>query len=376
MELSHKPDWQAARARMEAWWNGAIIDRAVVQVTSPADGISPAEYEDIVSPGAAAYGQDAMRSWFLDVNEVIPRLERTVNATYWGGEAFPLVFPVSIRLVAILSAYLGCPYDVHAGSATGWADPIIDDWETRPTFQFDPTAPWWLKTKELIEAAGQRAAGQYYIGLPDLNGPPEILALLRGTNELAIDLIDQQPETILRALDEVNVAWLRYWQAAVGLIHQWVDGYLFWIGVWSELPAIDLQNDFSCLISSKMFEAFFLPALEQQTQWVQRTIYHLDGPGAVRHLDMLLSLPELDCIQWIPGAGAPTTSHWIRLLRRIQASGKLVQLYCEPWEVEVLLSELEPEGLLLNTRTASEQEARDLLSHVPEWTKQKQWVVP
>ena len=37
-----------------------------------------------------------------------------------------------------------------------------------------------------------------------------------------------------------------------------------------------------------------VPALDQQTRWVERTVYHLDGPGAIRHLDALLSLPELD----------------------------------------------------------------------------------
>jgi hypothetical protein len=35
---------------------------------------------------------------------------------------------------------------------------------------------------------------------------------------------------------------------------------------------------------------------------VERTIYHLDGPGALRHLDRLLAIPELDCAQWIQGA--------------------------------------------------------------------------
>jgi len=206
--------------------------------------------------------------------------------------------------------------------------------------------------------------------------PGEILALLRGTEQLAFDLIEEDPEAIKEALGEINVAWLRYWEASVGIIHQWVGSYSHWMGIWSDQPSIDLQNDFSCLISPGMFEEFFLPALEQQTNWIERTIYHLDGPGAIRHLDLLLSLPELDGIQWIPGAGAPPVSKWIRLLRRIQAAGKLLQLYCEPWEVETLLSELEPEGLLLSTYAASEEAAKELLKNAVGWTAHKQWVVP
>jgi hypothetical protein len=49
-------------------------------------------------------------------------------------------------------------------------------------------------------------------------------------------------------------------------------------------------------------------------------------------------------------------------------------LDCEPWEVETLLAELEPEGLLLNTTCGSEADARDLLAHVPDWVRQRQWV--
>jgi hypothetical protein len=82
----------------------------------------------------------------------------------------------------------------------------------------------------------------------------------------------------------------------------------------------------------------------------------------------------LDSIQWVPGAGAPPASEWIPLLRRIQAGGNLVQTYCEPWEVEVLLTELVPEGLLLTTTAPSEEEARDLPKHVTRWTPRTDWV--
>ena len=368
MELETKPDWKAARERMDAWWQGEIIDRACVQVRAPRAGVSEEEWTALETRGGGTEDPDELLAWFTDPEQVIPRLERIVETTFWGGEAFPLIFPVSINLVAITSAYLGCPYDIHVGSATGWADPIITGWAERPTFAYDPDNAWWLRSKRLLEAAGPHAPGRFHIGVPDLNGPPEILALLRGTEELALDLVDVDHGLIRTALDEVNLAWLRYWEAASAIIREWVDGYFYWIGIWSDRPSIDLQNDFSCLISAKMFDEVFLPALEQQTRWVERTVYHLDGPGAIRHLDALLSLPELDGIQWVPGAGAPPVSEWIPLLRRIQAGGKLVQTYCEPWEVEVLLGELAPEGLFLTTTAPSEAEAKELLKNTERWT--------
>ena len=114
--------------------------------------------------------------------------------------------------------------------------------------------------------------------MPDLNNPGEVVALLRDTQRLAFDLIDN-PEPILPAIEEANQAWYRYWQAANGVVHQWIGGYFFWMGLWSDVAATDLQCDFNVLISPHMFDTYFLPALEQQTRWVERTIFHLDGSG-------------------------------------------------------------------------------------------------
>ena len=366
MILEYKDDWPQAQQRYDAWWHGEIVDRAVIRLIAPRKPLEPEEaFEYPMEPRGVSEAE--LFEWFTDPEQVIPRLERQMEAIYWGGEAFPVAFPVATRLVAILAAYLGCPYKVFPGSNSGWADPIIDDWQERPKFAFDPDNEWWRISKRLLEAAAKRGVGRYYVGIPDLNGPGEIVARLRGTEELAMDLIDH-PDVLAPVLDEVNMAWLRYWEACVGVIHQWMGGYVYWMGIWSESPSIDLQCDFSCMISGEMFERFFLPAIEQQTEWVGRSIYHLDGPDSVRHLDALLSLPRLDGIQWVPGAGAAPTSEWIPLLRRVQAKEKLLVLSCEKWEVETLLTELEPEGVLLSTVCDPVEGAKALLRDVERWT--------
>jgi len=371
MELITKPDWQEAEKRIDAWWHGEIIDRAVLQVTAPKLGPSP-EYAALGSSAGITDPAQLMR-WFTDPAVVIPRLEKHVEMTCWGGEAFPVIFPVAVHLVAIVAAYLGAPYRPVPGSDSAWAEAIIEDWGAWPPLAYNPESPWWLISKKLLEAASPRAPGRYHIGVPDLNGPTEVVALLRGTERLLVDLLEA-PEAVKQAVDEANLAWLRYWQAAIGIIHQHIGGYIYWIGIPSDRPSIDLQCDVSCMVSPKLFEEVFLPSIEQQTRWVERTIYHLDGPDAIRHLDALLALPHLSGIQWVPGAGAPPMSKWIRLLRRIQAKGKLLVLNCEPWEVEILLAELEPEGLCLQTSCPTVEMAADLLAKTPRWTKKRRWV--
>lgn len=86
------------------------------------------------------------------------------------------------------------------------------------------------------------------------------------------------------------------------------------------------------LISTRMYEEFCFEDNLACCEHVDQSLYHLDGPGAIRHLPKIMELPRLNCVQWIQGAGRPLPSQWVDLLRQIQASGKSVQLLLLwPW---------------------------------------------
>ena len=346
-----KEDSTEAVRRVEAWWNHEIIDRAAVRVIAPR-GVYPEK----------EYVGDLER-YFTDPDLVIPRLEETLARWYFGGEAFPMGLPIST--VAILGSFLGCRVR-FTGTGTIWSDPIIDDPRDLPNLDFNPENKWWKAAKHLMECFAQRADG-YHVAHPDLNGPTEALARLRGTQRLALDFVDN-PDYIKPAIDRITQAWFRYWEESVKIVQK-TGGYFHWMGIWSDLPSVDLQSDFSCMISPEMFNEHFLPSIEAQTRMVERTMYHLDGPGAIKHLDALLALPHLDGIQWVRGSGAKPIEHWIPLLRRIQNAGKLVFTDCGRTSVERLLEELRPEGLLLHVSCDSVDEARDLLRRVEGWTR-------
>ncbi|MHB0876904.1 MAG: hypothetical protein ACYC5O_12770 [Anaerolineae bacterium] len=356
-------NWPLIQQRYEAWWQCEVVDRVLIGITAPTATLT----DEAVPP-------EQLHDYWTNPERVLTRIDRHLAATYFAGDAFPIAQPVGGGLVAVLAAFLGSPVRL-IDTRTAWSGRIIDDWASRPTFAFDAGNEWWQRVARLLAAAAECAPGRYYVSVPDLNGPGEVLARLRGTAPLAIDLLES-PDAVLAAMPEINQAWYRYWQACNGIIHQHVGGYTFWMGMWSELPATDLQTDFSIMVSKAMFDRFFLPYVEEQTRLVQRTIYHLDGPGAVRHLDSLLDLPLLTAIQWVPGAGAPPVSYWLPLLRRCQARGKGLWLWAEPWEVPILLSELEPEGLCIKTHCASPAEADDLVALAARSQRRRQWLVP
>ncbi len=354
-----KDDVGRARERVEAWWSGEVLDRAPLLVTAPRAGARGYEGPD----------SEDLHRYFTDPALVFARLHHHLESTWWGGEALPVVFPVSVALVGILSKFLGAP-NRYLTRHTAWSSPIIDDWKDRRRLRVDPDNDWLRIARGLLEAAVEWARSEGLdcaIGLPDLNGPTEILAELRGAERLALDFYDH-PGEIRPALEEINAAWLDCWRSLSAICHR-LGGWFFWMRVWSELPAIDLQSDVSCLLSREHFDAYFLPFIDQQTRWAERTIYHLDGPGAIRHLDSLLALPRLTAIQWVPGAGAAPAAAWVPLARRILAAGKRLTLACHPREVRELLSELRPEGLLLSTECSSEEEGRELLERLPRWTR-------
>jgi hypothetical protein len=108
-----------------------------------------------------------------------------------------------------------------------------------------------------------------------------------------------------------------------------------------------LQSDFAYMISPAMFEEFVLPDVEACCERMDHGFYHLDGKGQLRHLDMLLSLPRLRGIQWIPGDGQPPPECWLPVLKRIRDAGKLCQLYVSPQGAKTIVSELGGRGFAL-----------------------------
>jgi hypothetical protein len=357
MDLVWKPDWEDARRRMEAWWEGEVLDRAAVRITAP---LHPGKYAAEAGPSPELTPEELERHW-TDPDVVIPRLAEGLGETWWGGEAFPVI-PLNADFPAITAVFLGCPVRL-VNTRTVWCDHIISDWREAPALRFDDQNPWYRSTVALLRAAGEGAPGRYYVAIPDLNGPGEILSRLRDPENLAVDLLEN-PGQVHEAMKKINLVWLEYWKALQGVVHEYVEGWIFWMRIWSDKPATDLQCDFSIMISNEMFREFFLPHIEQQTLWVERTSYHLDGPGALRHLDSLLELPRLSSIQWVPGAGAPPMSEWIDVLKRVQDAGKLLNIHCQPREVRPILSQLRPEGLLISTECPDVASGKELLSMV------------
>jgi hypothetical protein len=185
-----------------------------------------------------------------------------------------------------------------------------------------------------------------------------------------MDLLER-PDWVKDQIARINQCFFEVYDAMLPYARDSWGGTTYTaFGLWAQGKVAKVQCDFSCMISSKMFQEFVVPSLTEQCAWIDYSMYHLDGTTALHHLDSLLEIEPLDAIQWTPGAGHPGggSPEWYDIYRRIKAAGKSVQaIDVAPAEIAPLIDAVGPEGMyILVTGCATETEARLLVDGLTE----------
>jgi hypothetical protein len=351
--VKYQPDFGEVQQRMIAWWNQEIIDRACVQVTAPL-----AQPREIGGP-------EEIRERWLDMEYVLRTAEERIGCTYWAGEAYPMLMP-NLGPDAF-AAYMGAELIFSPG--TTWVKPIIHDWSNLPSLDFDFSAPWWQKMESMCIEALEYAQDKFFISLPDGHGGTDGLAAMRRPQMLCMDLIDY-PEEVLAAMKKMDAANAVYYDRLFEIFARYQEGACGFVPAWGPGRTATSQCDFLALVSPAMSEKFIMPGIREETDGLDHSVFHLDGPDALVHLDMLLEMPGIEAIQWVPGAGNPTASGWLPYLKRIQEAGRSLWLSVSgPAEVEVLMQELDPHGLMMRVGVKTREMADQLVKSVAKWTR-------
>lgn len=354
--MLYKNDWERAQKKYIEYWAKENHDRPLINVVAPKDGYVP---KLVQTP-------ESLIDRWTDVEYVIKSRRESFAATFYGGEAYPDLWP---NLGPdILGAILGC--EIEFGENTSWAIHNIHDWENVGKFEFNPQNKWWKKIKEMTEAIAADSKGDYFVGITDLHAGADGIVSLRGPEELCYDLLDY-PDIIKRVNFEIFEAFKKVFDELYNITSKNMKGTSNWMGVWHPEKWYVSSSDFICMISPDMFSEFIMPELLAELEWLDASIFHLDGPGALKHLDTLLEIPNLNGIQWVQGAGQPPVSQWIPVLKKIQDAGKLIQVNIEAQELDVLMDNLKPEGVLYSTSCPSEQDAKDLIKKAESAYKKK-----
>ena len=323
--------------RYDAFWNCDVYDRFLTFMS--AGGAYLTRPEGMSDEEFAVYKWDR-----LDVRAELNRQRFERTKFYLDG--FPTEYinfgPGS------LAASIGGNYQFAVNTVWFDRNPVIQDWNTRPTIAFDPNTPLWQKTIDLMDRILDN--GVSFASLPAIGSSVDLLASLRGTENLLYDLYDH-PEEIKRALSEIRSAFRTAYMLLTDRMMARQEGMATWMPIWCRDRYETLQCDFSAMISTDMFKEFVLPDLMEQSEFVGKTIYHLDGVAAIPHLDHLLSIPKVNAIQWSPGTGTGyvTDECWFEMYDKIQAAGKGLVLFVEKPEcLEKLIRHISPKGVFLS----------------------------
>jgi hypothetical protein len=308
--------WETLKKNYEAWWDHTL-ERPLIAVRL--SGHDPGRPQ----PKAPVLSQATALDLSYTAEEIIDRLDYELSKLEFLGDAYPYV-NMDCMGPGVLSAFLGAIPDNSTGRI--WFHPTEEKELKDLHFAYDPDNIWFRRVKDLYHAANQRWHGKVVMGMVDLGGVLDTLAVFRGTDNLLFDLYDE-PEEVKRLVGELHQLWMRYYDELCGILEECNQGYTDWSRIFSAKRSYVIQSDFSFMISNEMFREFALDELKQCTEELPHTLYHLDGPGEIKHLDDLLKLEQLNAVQWVPGAGAPDQTHWPEIYQKIHQAGKGIQLW-------------------------------------------------
>jgi 5-methyltetrahydrofolate--homocysteine methyltransferase len=310
-------DWPRLQHDWNAWWAGEL-DRPmiVLETHEPREGVDWETFDQFLT-------QFPMGT---PVDTVLDHSQLLIEATHYYADAYPK-WDCNFG-AGDVTGFLGASWQHNHDIRTTWFHSPPTSSLADVTVRFDAANAFWQRILAATNGAIERWGKHCGIGYADLGGNLDILAGLRGTQDLLYDVSDA-PEELEHLCHQVTDEWVRYYNELDTLIAPVSIGSCCWAPLWSPSRIYMLQSDFSYMVGPPVFERFVLPDLERCCAALDYPFYHMDGKGQLRHLEMLLSIAELRGVQWQPGDGALLADKWPEVLHRIRSADKLCQIYVD-----------------------------------------------
>ncbi|MBT3272984.1 MAG: hypothetical protein HN368_07510 [Spirochaetales bacterium] len=304
MELAFRHDFEAVRERWKIFWNGE----------------NPAPLLHAIRPKSGSSTIAMPNSYDCAFGELEPIINQVLG---WASSHEFLGDTIPSFMITFapdhFAALLGAEIIRREEEDTNWVEPCLTSLKDAE-IAFQREGRWWKRTMECIEKFRARCDGKLIICGTHLQGSLDCLAAMYGTQSLLTDMA-MEPDAVLRALAQIDEALAEVRIALAGALDVSTWGSLNRFGMYSS-GVIDVpQCDLSCMISAEMFRTFESLSLDKEIAGTSASIYHLDGPDALQHLENICAIDRLDMIQWMPGEGY-YENDWSELNSRIDSLGK------------------------------------------------------
>ena len=354
MNLTWKQNWDESKNRYLDWWNGKGLVISMWEHLEK-DG---KPYEQVAPPLPP---KDVNQYWF-DPDWRAADLHYQLSKSSFKADILPVanthLGPGS--LAAILGAELEGGEDIiWIKHREDFGDEIV----------FDVKNKWWQLHLDLLKACKRYSQGKYFVGCPDLIEGLDTLASLKGIQFVLTDML-LRPEVLKNQLQKINDIYFRVFDTIYEIIREGDEMAFCYFSIWGPAKVSKLQCDISVMIPEEDFRHFALPYLREQCKKIDYTLYHLDGVDAIRHLDAVLEIEELNAVQWTPGEGEPQggDKRWYDLYKKILAKGKSVMpCWVETHELKPLLDNVGATGLNILMHFKSEKDIDEALKIADEY---------
>jgi corrinoid protein of di/trimethylamine methyltransferase len=179
-----------------------------------------------------------------------------------------------------------------------------------------------------------------------------------------------QPEVLEHQMQQINDIYFQVFDELYDIIREGDEMAFCYFSSWAPGKMSKLQSDISTMISVDDYRRFVQPFIREQCQKIDYTLYHLDGVGAMHHLDALLEIKELNAIQWTPGVGEPQggSPKWYDLYKKILAGGKsIMACWVTLDELRPLLDNIGGDGVHIEMDFHNEREVEQAMRIIEEY---------
>lgn len=331
----YKVNMEAAKEKFRNYWAHKNTGRPLMcviarrpEVEQYSDG-TPVEggYLDQICQGKY-YNMPEELKWkdmedkYQNPQRIVDRYRYFCQTHAFLGESFP---NLNIDFgPGSLASYLGS--EIGFKEDTVWFNKCLDGWDGVPKLTFDPENKWFKKHLQLAKDCQALAGDDFYVDMPDLMENIDVLASLRGAQDILFDLLDE-PEMIGERIQEVTDIYYEYYDRFYDVIKDEEGGNAYTVfQIWGPGRTVKLQCDFSAMMSPEDFRKYIQPSLRSQSENIDHVLYHLDGPAAIKHMDALMEIEGIDALQWTSGDAGPdgTLPDWDVIYDKAIAAGKSI----------------------------------------------------
>jgi hypothetical protein len=357
VEIESMPQFEVAMKRVYAWYENEIIDRPPVRFMAH-NAFLEAARQDI-----AGLSRQEREAYWFDVELQVDLYAKSIEGRRFHAETFPVYFP---NLGPdVYAGFYGA--QLIFGDVTSWSIPLIKDWTQMYDLHLDMSNAYFKKIEQLTLHALERCPGLFLVGYTDLHPGLDCAAAWRDPQQLCLDMIDH-PEQVKRLVELAIQDFERIYDHFDNILKAAGQLSVSWMGIPSfgrmHIPSCDC----AALISPVFFEEFALPVLQREVKTMTHNIFHVDGKGIARHLEAILSVPEVHAIQWVQGVGDDyPIMQWVPFIKAVQSRGVPVIVDLSPSDLDDFIDAMDPHGLFLWVATASEEEELEILKRIQAW---------